>query len=89
MPITFIYFIAINFIAYIAMANDKKKARQRKYRTREKTLWLLALLGGGPGSYVAMQTHRHKTRHTGFKYGMPILAAVDLVAVAIIGGTSL
>jgi uncharacterized membrane protein YsdA (DUF1294 family) len=84
--VLFIYFIALNFIAYMMMAGDKRKARQKKYRTSEHTLWLLALLGGAPGSFVAMQAHRHKTKHTSFKYGMPVLAVIDLVILGIIGG---
>ncbi|OKL38392.1 DUF1294 domain-containing protein [Domibacillus mangrovi] len=76
----------INFFAYVVMAGDKRKARQNKYRTSEHTLWLLALLGGAPGSFVAMQTYRHKTKHTSFKYGIPVLAVIDLVILGIIGG---
>lgn len=84
--IVLMYFIAINFIAYVTMGNDKKKARTKKYRTSEKTLWLLALLGGAPGSWVAMQTYRHKTKHDAFKYGMPVLALIDIVLLAMTGG---
>ncbi|KIL75586.1 hypothetical protein SD77_1047 [Bacillus badius] len=72
------YFVFINLISYIVMGNDKRKAKQGKWRTRESTLWLLALMGGAAGSWVAMQTHRHKTKHPAFKYGMPILAVIDL-----------
>ena len=86
MSVLFMYFTAINFIGYIVMAGDKRKARQKKYRTSENTLWLLALLGGAPGSFVAMQAHRHKTKHTSFKYGVPVLAVIDLVILGIIGG---
>ena len=89
MSIVFIYFIAINFIMYVTMANDKKKARKNQYRTRERTLWLLALAGGAPGGYVAMQTYRHKTKHTAFKYGMPALAVIDLLLLAMTGGTAI
>lgn len=73
-----IYFVLINLISYIVMGNDKQKAKQGKWRTRESTLWLLALIGGAVGSWVAMQTHRHKTKHFSFKYGMPVLALIDL-----------
>ncbi|MCP3762511.1 DUF1294 domain-containing protein [Domibacillus sp. A3M-37] len=89
MSIVFIYFIAINFITYVTMANDKKKARKNQYRTRERTLWLLALLGGAPGGFIAMQTYRHKTKHNAFKYGMPALAVIDLLLLAMTGGTAI
>ncbi|KMY55013.1 membrane protein [Bacillus sp. FJAT-27231] len=73
-----IYFILINLISYMVMGNDKRKAKQGKWRTRERTLWLLALIGGAVGSWIAMQTYRHKTKHLSFKYGMPVLALIDL-----------
>ncbi|OZI12847.1 hypothetical protein CEW92_04850 [Bacillaceae bacterium SAS-127] len=74
----FIYFVLINVISYAVMANDKRKAKRGAWRTSEFTLWLLAFTGGAVGSWVAMQTYRHKTKHTSFKYGMPILAVIDL-----------
>ncbi|OLN22650.1 hypothetical protein BTO30_08335 [Domibacillus antri] len=86
MPIIFLYFLFINFIAYIVMANDKKKAQKHQYRTSESALWMLALAGGAPGSWLAMQTRRHKTKHAAFKYGMPVLAVMDLVILGMIGG---
>ncbi|WP_082087814.1 DUF1294 domain-containing protein [Domibacillus indicus] len=89
MSIIFFYFIAINFTTYVVMGNDKKKARENRYRTSERTLWLLALAGGAPGGYTAMQAYRHKTRHSSFKYGMPVLAVIDLVVLAMIGGTAI
>lgn len=88
MSVVFIYFIGINFIAYMVMGNDKKKARRGQYRTAETTLWMLAFLGGGPGSYAAMQAHRHKTKHAAFKYGMPVLAVIELIIAAAIGGVT-
>lgn len=76
------YAVLINFVAYTVMKADKKKARQNKRRTSERTLWLLALIGGAPGSWVAMQTHRHKTKHASFTYGMPVLAVIDFIVLA-------
>ncbi|OCA92299.1 DUF1294 domain-containing protein [Pseudobacillus wudalianchiensis] len=73
-----IYFILINLVSYMVMGNDKRKAKQGKWRIRESTLWLLALIGGAVGNWVAMQTYRHKTKHLSFKYGMPVLALIDL-----------
>ncbi|KKB34791.1 DUF1294 domain-containing protein [Bacillus thermotolerans] len=76
------YFVLINMVGYIVMSNDKRKAKKRKWRTRESTLWLLAIIGGAIGCWVAMQTHRHKTKHAAFVYGMPILAIIDLGLLA-------
>lgn len=73
-----IYFIFVNMISYVVMGNDKRKAKRGAWRTRESTLWLLAVIGGAPGGWIAMQTYRHKTKHFAFKYGMPLLAVIDL-----------
>ena len=43
----------------------------------EKTLWLFALLGGAPGGWLGMRAFHHKTRHWYFRYGFPLLAALD------------
>ena len=49
-----------------------------RYSSRpEKTLWLFALLGGAPGGWLGMRTFHHKTRHWYFRYGFPLLAALD------------
>ena len=48
--------------AAIACA-DKQKAKQRKWRTPERTFFLLAMLGGGPGVLIGFVAFRHKTRH--------------------------
>ncbi|MFK2824620.1 DUF1294 domain-containing protein [Bacillus sp. B190/17] len=76
------YFVLINMISYIVMGNDKRKAKRGAWRTRERTLWLLAFIGGAVGGWIAMQAHRHKTKHAAFKYGMPVLAIVDLSLLA-------
>ena len=49
-------------IVLIAYGADKKKAKDGKYRTKEKTLLLLSFLGGAFGGYPAMLIFRHKTK---------------------------
>ncbi len=69
------YYLIINVVTYIAMYLDKKKAIKGAYRTPEKTLFTMSLIGGFVGNYLAMQTFRHKTKHTSFY----IVNAVALV----------
>lgn len=52
----------LSFIAFIAYGVDKKKAKDGKWRTKEKTLLLLSFLGGAYGGYPAMLIFRHKTK---------------------------
>ena len=66
------YLLLINIITYFTYAADKTKARQNKWRIPERTLILLALLGGSPAALLAMKHYHHKTRHLKFKLGIPI-----------------
>ena len=34
-------------------------------------------LGGAPGGWLGMRAFHHKTRHWYFRYGFPLLAALD------------
>ncbi|KQB92280.1 putative membrane protein [Geobacillus sp. PA-3] len=64
---------------FFAMGLDKYKARRHRFRIAERTLWLLAWLGGAFGAMAGMYTFRHKTRHRVFRYGLPLLAAAEFV----------
>ena len=44
-----IYLLSINIIAFLAMGWDKWKAKKGHWRTQEKTLLTLVILGGGIG----------------------------------------
>lgn len=76
-----IYLLIINFIGFFAMFLDKQKARKEKWRIPEKTLFLLALIGGSLGTTLGMHTFRHKTKHWYFKFGMPLIFIVQLILV--------
>ena len=76
------YFLLINIIAFALMGADKKKAKTNAWRIPEKTLFLSAILGGSIGAIVGMQVFRHKTKHWYFKYGMPAILILQLIAAA-------
>ena len=61
------------------MGEDKKRARKHQYRISERTLWLVAFFGGAIGTTAGMQVYRHKTKHTSFKFGFPILAIIEFI----------
>lgn len=57
-----IYLLIISLIAFGLYHADKKKAQKGYWRTPEKSLLAVALLGGAFGSYPAMLIFRHKTK---------------------------
>ncbi|MBC8569725.1 DUF1294 domain-containing protein [Zongyangia hominis] len=63
----------MNLIAFFVCGWDKRAARKHRRRTPEKTLFLLAALGGSVGLYVGMLLFRHKTRHWYFMAGVPLI----------------
>jgi len=80
-----VYLAVMNFIGFYSMFSDKNKAKKGKWRTKERTLFLFAILGGSLGSNLGMRVFRHKTDHWYFKYGMPIILILQiLLAFAII-----
>ena len=66
-----------NLLAFGAMGLDKWKARRQKWRIRERTLFLLAALGGSLGGLAGMAVFRHKTRHKKFWIGFSLLLLVQ------------
>lgn len=68
--------LIMSIIAFFVMGFDKSQAKKRGQRIPERTLWLLAIFGGGIGAYVGMQMFRHKTKHTNFRLGFLMLMIV-------------
>ena len=71
--ILFVYLFLMNLIGFLSMLIDKRRARKNGWRIRERTLFLLAILGGSIGSLSGMYVFRHKTRHWYFVLGMPLI----------------
>ena len=60
---------------------DKTKAQHGMWRTKEKTLFTIALIGGSIGSICGMYAFRHKTKHNSFVYGMPLILIVQIATL--------
>lgn len=82
--IIYIYLIAINLIAFGAMALDKSKARHHRQRISEAMLLTLAAVGGSVGAIAAMLCFRHKTRHLKFTLGLPAILCLQLLLLWLI-----
>ena len=76
-----LYLLIINAAAFVLMLVDKQKAIHHRWRISEATLMSAALLGGSIGALAGMYAFRHKTRHPKFTVGIPLILAVQLLAI--------
>ncbi len=72
------YYLIINIVLFCAMALDKKRAIRGRRRVPEKTLFLMAILGGSIGGFVGMFTQHHKTKHISFYVAYGLTAAMHI-----------
>lgn len=82
--ILLIYIIAINLIGFFLMGIDKRKAVRGKWRIREKTFFIIALLLGSLGVLIGMYVFRHKTRHLSFSLGIPTILVAQCLLIALL-----
>ena len=68
----------MSIIAFFTMGHDKSAAKANNRRVPERTLWKLAIFGGGVGAYLGMITFRHKTKHMSFRIGFTLLAIAQV-----------
>ncbi len=80
-PVLLLYLAGMNLLALALMGVDKHKARHSRWRIRESTLLLSALLGGSVGAIAGMLLFRHKTRHLKFTLGLPGILLLQLALV--------
>lgn len=82
LDIIVIALVALNVITFVVYGIDKLKAKKGWWRVPERTLLLLAFLGGSIGARLAMQMFRHKTQHAVFKYGVPLALFLHITLAA-------
>lgn len=76
-----LYLFGINIIGFLAMWIDKRKAQKGRWRLKEKTLFMITILGGGIGTISGMYTFRHKTQKKAFTIGMPVILILEIVTI--------
>ena len=76
-----IYLVVMNIIGFASMGIDKSKAKRGAWRIPEKTLFLIAILGGSIGSILGMKQFRHKKKHKTFTIGMPTILLVQAAII--------
>jgi len=76
-----IYILSINLIGILIMLIDKKKAIKGSWRIPEKSLLIVALLGGSIGTMIGMYWFRHKTKKLRFIIGFPVILITEIVLI--------
>ena len=87
MKVLTIYLLVINVITFLVYGFDKWRAKRDAWRVPEKTLLLLAVIGGSIGAILGMYTFRHKTKKAKFVILVPgiIILQMALVYVVLYG----
>jgi uncharacterized membrane protein YsdA (DUF1294 family) len=73
------YAVAINLVGFLLFAWDKYCARNGMWRVSEKTLLMLAIVGGSIGTVVGQQALRHKTSKEPFRTYLLLIVVVQAI----------
>lgn len=76
------YIVVINLVSFMMFGIDKYKARRGQWRISEATLLVVAAIGGSIGAWMGMKVWHHKTLHSKFRYGVPIMLLVHIALMA-------
>ena len=82
-----IWLILINLVTFFVFGLDKLKAKRKvthesTRRVPEKTLFLLAAIGGSVGALLGMKVWHHKTLHKTFRFGIPGILILQILIPA-------
>mgnify|MGYP005768162353 FL=1 len=75
------YLLIMNFLTWVIYGLDKGRAKSGKWRIPERTLLILAAIGGSVGALIGMLMFRHKTRKAKFVILVPVLLVIHCVLV--------
>lgn len=59
--------VVMSVACFIAYGLDKRQAKNGGRRVSERTLHLMAFLGGWPGAMIGQRQFRHKTQKVAFR----------------------
>lgn len=79
-------YLGTSLVCIAVYAADKRAAIVGRWRISESSLLALGLLGGWPGSIVAQQLLRHKTRKASFQIAFWGCVALNVIAFVVFTG---
>ena len=74
-------YAGLSVLTFMAYWQDKWSAQKGQWRTPEKTLQTMALVGGWPGALLAQQWLRHKSSKTRFQQEFWLMVLINVAAV--------
>lgn len=77
-------YVVTSLSCFVAYAIDKSAARKGGWRTPERTLLLLGLVGGWPGGLLAQQWLRHKSSKRSFQHLFWITVAANVAGFVVL-----
>ncbi|RBR31145.1 DUF1294 domain-containing protein [Enterococcus cecorum] len=80
----YIYFGVINLLTFCVFGVDKQRAMRHKWRISEATLFGLSIIGGSVGGLLGMVVFQHKTRKFMFRYGLPVIFAIQFIVALLL-----
>ena len=82
--ILLVVYVLWNGYVFAAMGRDKRRAKWHEWRIPEASLLLMGAALGGLGLYAGMKYFRHKTAHSKFVIGTPLLILVNVLTVGFV-----
>ena len=78
-----VWLVIINLVTFLVFGVDKLKAKRKEKhestrRVPERTLFILAAMGGSVGALLGMRVWRHKTLHKTFRIGIPLILFLQI-----------
>ena len=74
-------YLVVSTIAFAVYAVDKSAAQNGRWRVRENTLHILALLGGWPGALAAQRLLHHKSKKRSFRIAFRVTVFLNCLGL--------
>ena len=75
--------LVLSIASFILYGFDKRRAQINGNRVPEKTLHLLAALGGWPGALAGQRFFRHKTQKLRFRVVFWLCIAINILVIGL------
>ena len=84
LQILMVVYVLWNAYVFMAMWRDKRRSKRHEWRIPEASLLFMGAAMGGVGLYAGMKYFRHKTAHSKFVIGAPLLLISNVIVVGLV-----